>query len=111
MNIRILVNNLILVAVLTAACSRDRGIVLPVPESHPAHRFYAIASKGPTTIETCHSFGGVEIPPIKYATSESLGQGVFTIIEKPSGKKFLAVSWSQGGFISTINTCCWPLDK
>jgi hypothetical protein len=108
---RTLVNNLILVAVLAAACSSDRGIVLPVPESHPAHQFYAVARKGPTTIETCHSFRGVEIPSIKYERGKSLRQGVFTITEKASGKKFLAISWSEGGIVSTINTCCWPLDK
>ena len=43
-----------------ASCSNDTRNS-PVAESHPAYPFYRLASSGPTTLEVCHSFGGIEI--------------------------------------------------
>jgi len=104
-------NSGLLIAALSVvvSCSREARNS-PIPESHPAYRFYRIASSGPTTLNVCHSFGGVEIPPKQYERGESLGQGMFIITEKSTGKMFVVVSWSEGGFMSTINNCCWLWD-
>jgi hypothetical protein len=108
---RIPITGFLSILVLNAAsCSNDTRSY-PVAESHSAYPFYRLASSGPTTLEMCHSFGGIEILPIDYEKAATLGQGVFTITHKSTGKRFLAISWSEGGIVSTINTCCWPLEN
>ena len=97
---------LILTSVLIS-CS-DSNTTYPIPESHPAYKFYQIAKAGPITLDVCESYEGVEIYPIDYEIIESLAQGVAKVRHKSIGKIYLGVAFSVGGVITTVDLCCWP---
>jgi len=82
-----------------------------IPESHPAYDFYQIAKKGSTSISVCQSYGGREITPNDYENIEMLGQGVQTLRQLSTGKKFLAVSFGEGEAIVTLKACCWEIEN
>lgn len=96
---------LILASVLIS-CS-DSNTTSPIPKSHPAYKFYQIAKAGPTTLDVCESYGGVEIYPIDYEIIESLAQGVAKARHKSTGRTYLGVAFSEGGVITTVDLCCW----
>jgi len=91
-------------------CS-DSESAVPIPESHPAFAFYQIAKRGRTTIEACKSHGGIEIYPNDYRKLENLDQGIITLRQKSTGKKYLCVSFAEGGVLLTLKTCCWETDN
>jgi len=97
----------LILAFVLIGCS-DANTTSPIPESHPAYKFYQIAMTGPTTLEVCESHGGVEIYPIDYEIIESLAQGVAKVRHKSTGEIYLGVAFSEGGMITTVNLCCWP---
>lgn len=82
----------------------------PIPKSHPAYGFYQTAKRGNTTLAVCESHGGKEIYPNDYEILENIDQGVFTLQEKATGKKYLGVSFGEEGLIVTLKTCCWKID-
>lgn len=100
------ITTLILASILIS-CS-DSNKTSPIPESHPAYKFYQIAKTGPTSLDECESYGGVEIYPIDYEIIESLAQGVAKVKHKSTGKIYLGVAFSEGGVITTVDLCCWP---
>lgn len=83
----------------------------PIPKSHPAYGFYQIAKRGPTTLVVCQSYGGREIFPNDYETLEHIGQGIFTLREKATDKRYLGVSFGEGEIVVTIKTCCWEIER
>lgn len=82
----------------------------PIPKTHPAYGFYQIAKRGPTSVNICESYGGKEIYPNDYEVLNILGQGVFTLREKSTGKKYLGVSFGEGEILVKNCTCCWDID-
>ncbi len=93
---------------LLSSCSKANN-ESPISQTHPAYEFHQIAKSGPTNLTTCESYGGKEIYPNDYERIKSLAQGVFTIKQIPTGRKFLAVSFGEGKVITTIKACCWEL--
>lgn len=97
-------------AFVLTSCS-DSNTKSPIPESHPAYKFYQIANAGPTSLDVCESCGGVEIYLIDYEMIEPLAQGVIKIRYKYTGKMYLGVSFSEGGMMTTVDLCCWPWEQ
>ncbi len=82
-----------------------------IPKSHPAYGFYQIAKNGSTSLAVCESYGGREIIPNDYEQIEHLGQGVFTLRQISTGKKYLGVSFGVGEVIVKIKCCCWEIEN
>jgi len=97
----------LLLAIVGCTESREKEVI---PKSHPAYSFHQIARRGPTTVGVCEAHGGREIYPNDYEVLEILDQGVVTLREKSTGKKFLGVSFGEGEGLVTLCTCCWELN-
>ena len=81
----------------------------PIPKTHPAYGFYQIAKNGPTTVDFCESYGGSQIHRDNYEEIENMAEGVFTLREKSTGKKYLGVSFGVGNVLVVTRTCCWEI--
>ena len=82
-----------------------------IPKSHTAYSFYHLAKNGPTTVDFCESHGGRQIDRNNYKVLENIEEGIFTLREKSTGKKYLGVSFGVGNVLVATRTCCWEIDK
>ena len=83
----------------------------PIPKTHPAYSFYQIAKTGSTTVDFCESHGGRQISRNDYEEIENMAEGIFTLREKSTGKKYVGVSFGVGNVLVTTRTCCWEIDN
>lgn len=100
---------LVVLIAIISGCSGPNSSS-PIPRSHPAHGFHQIAKSGPTTIEVCKSYGGIEIFPSDYTVTKHLAQGVFNIKQHSTDKEFFCVSFGEGEIVVTVKTCCWVIE-
>ena len=60
-------------------------------------------------MKVCESHGGFEIYPNDYKFLENVDQGILTLRQKSTGKKYLGITFAEDGALLTIKTCCWEI--